>query len=229
MLISNFHREQILKLFESSDIDGDSFFCDDNATDILNYNKIFKPFFSYEYGATKFILIPKDNTVPFVIKIPFKGSYCEYKEDEEDEEYEFCGAEHGLWDYCYEEMVRYEIAKEYKMEKYFMKVELLGTVRGYPIYIQKKCTVFLNSDEYSYPKDSLSIKNLTDKIFNKYNLFTKINSDWLIIFQSYYGEKKLVSFLKFITDNQWDDDLHSRNIGFSGNHPVLIDYGSYYD
>ena len=54
------------------------------------------------------------------------------------------------------------------------------------------------------------------------------NSCWLSDFLDYFGEDIFQKFMKFI-DKQNIGDLHSDNIGYIGNRPVLIDYSGYWD
>ena len=192
--------------------------------------------FSYEHGASKFVLIPIEKS-DFVIKIPYTGYYWE-NEDEDDsnsenyyqigtEEYEeYYGANEGErpWDYCATEALRYKIAKENGFEQYFAKTELLGYVNNYPIYIQERCIPLSNCrKDHRYSKKERSItSDLCGKYYN-------INEDWLTDFRLYYGNEKLIEFIHFIENNEWDDDLRSENIGYKNGRPILIDYSGFFE
>ena len=177
---------------------------------------------SYNYGASKFVLIPENEE--YVIKIPFKGTYYGWDADEE-----FCNfvcAPHGEWDYCEEEVYRYNYATELGFKQFLAQTQFLCNTGpdDYPIYIQEKSQIFSRTVEYSSHSKADRVKTI--KIIDKTNM--PINIDWLTDLRLYHGDEKFSSFLSFIKNAQWDD-LREDNIGYIGNKPVLVDYAGFYE
>ena len=225
-----YDREKLLKIFASAPLyDGEEFH--EGKNDDLLYsidNKILK--YSYYHGATKLAIIPKNKD--YVIKIPYTGSYeyqsgyyyhSIYNRAREDYwEFEFGEDKNRPWDYCANEVIRYNIALENGFSKCFAKTELLGYINNYPIYIQERCITLRDSRNFH-----IHSKEENSKTSSCCNFYFEINMDWLTDFRLYYGEKTLINFIEFIRDNQWDDDLRSENIGYLNNRPVLIDYSGF--
>lgn len=178
-------------------------------------------------GASKYVIIPDDGDE--VIKIPFNGQKDGFYEGEYEEDYIFfpfeCAGVDNGWDYCQREVVIADAAEEEELEQCFAITRRIGFVNGYPIYAQEKAEVWSaahNYNEYSEEKKSTTFekcKRLGVGCFN---------SCWLSDFLDYFGEDIFQKFMKFI-DKQSIDDLHSDNIGYIGNRPVLIDYSGYWD
>ena len=225
-----YNREELLKIFASAILYEGKKFHEGMNEDLLysldgNFYK-----YDYNHGATKLVIIPKKED--FVIKIPYTGSYeyysgyysnSIYRQGREDY-WEFVAGENSFrpWDYCANEIIRYDKALENGFAKYFAKTELLGFIHNYPIYIQEKC-VTLSSDRHfhRYSKE----ENL--KTSNCYKNYYNISIDWLTDFRLKYGEEELINFINFIQDMRWDDDLRSENIGYINGKPVLIDYSGF--
>ncbi len=191
-------------------------------------SRIFECFekdFYIRSGATKMVLIPKDLSLTYVFKIPFTG-YFSFEWDEEEDYIEYEGGEcfSRPWDYCANEVIRYRQAFSAGLEDCFAETSFLKYVNGYPVYIQKRCDVFNNvynkhiHSEEECEKTSTSCSEDLD-----------INIYWLTDFLKYYGIDKLNTFINFIKENGWDDDLRGENIGYIKDRPVLIDYSSFYD
>lgn len=184
----------------------------------------------YAHGASKMVLIP-DEDIGFVLKIPFNGRYdIAYDEDDEPmDDYEFFGFEGARftsdgWNYCETEAIIYEMAKEAGIETCFAKTEYVGDIDGYPVYSQERAEIFYcrkNESEYSEETRSKT----RDKC-KELNVESSINICWMTDFLAYYGEEMLKTFMTFIFDNRIGD-LHSDNIGYIGNRPVLIDYSGF--
>lgn len=209
-----------------------SIFCDRDNDDFMEN---IKNYFSYEYGATKIVLIPKYelNIRNYVIKIPYSGNnkYSYYLdlngEEHEEESYEeFYNAdcEEEPWNYCQAEVNRYKIAYEEGFKDNFAKTEYIGEVRGYPIYAQEKCTVFSRSSGGKF-YSTFALEETSNLTHNYYG----INLKWLTDFRFFYGDNHLSNFINFISNNEWDDDLRSDNLGYIGDRPVVIDYAGYYE
>lgn len=193
------------------------------------YSKVVNPlkkencYLDSNSGATKGILFFKDLDV--VIKIPFIGEESCY----EDDVIEFYGAD-GDWDYCRLEANLYNCAKEKKIEIFFAETKYITTIQDYPIYTQPIVQIFYNSNIHKSfdesNKDYIKIKDSLVKtsriIADNYGL----ESEWLFIAFKKYGFYMLKKFLTFLKDYDIND-LHSGNIGYKNNLPILLDYSGY--
>ena len=169
------------------------------------------------YGATKLVIIMEKED--FVFKIPFNS---EWDNEEEDYIFFYGAPATSTWDYCEAEEERYDFAEEYGFSKYLAKTNIVySTKNGVRIYIQPKCSVYSNHKTTS---------KRSSKIFSKWfkRSLPIDDEQWLNTFIDYYGAYKLKQFLNFLVNEDWDDDLASRNIGYTiEGKPVLIDYSSY--
>ena len=169
------------------------------------------------YGATKLVIIMEEED--FVFKIPFNSEWDSWKGDY----IFFCGAPAtSTWDYCEAEEERYDFAEEYGFSEYLAKTNIVyNTKNGIRIYIQPKCSVHSNHKTTS---------KRNGRVFSKWfkRCLPIEDVQWLNTFVDYYGAYKLKQFLTFLLNEEWDDDLGSRNIGYTiEGKPVLIDYSSY--
>ena len=227
-----YDREQLLKTLENLPIYANCNFGEENQDEVLAAlnNKMFYDY-DYAYGATKLAIIPVDKD--YVIKIPYTGTYNRnyYNEDDEYDEtldtgewVDFCGAEDAdeCWNYCSSEVNRYKIAEEYGFAICFAETRLLGDVHNFPIYVQEKCEILEHCHQtHTHSREECNLYSLT--------YGCSINPNWLIDFSNYYGKEMLNSFLKFLTDMGWDDDLRSSNIGYIKDRPVIVDYSGYWE
>lgn len=169
------------------------------------------------YGATKLVIIMNDEDIVF--KIPFNSTW-----DYEGNDYAFFyGAPAtSTWDYCEAEEERYNTAKENGFANYVAKTSMVySTKNGVRIYTQPKC--------YEHSKEKRTSKKRLEafKKWTKFNL-PILEPSWLNAFIDHYGAYKLKKFLKFLINEEWDDDLSGPNIGYTATgKPILIDYSSY--
>lgn len=183
----------------------------------------------YAYGASKIVLMEED--ADFVFKIPFNGQY-ERSYDEDDYPMDdfsfndFTGAPFGIheWDYCETETVVYKMAAAAGLAECFAKTEYAGDVDGYPVYIQEKAVIF-----NLYPTHhSIEENTHTKERCGEMGVSTSgIDICWITDFIEYHGEEMLKKFLEFIVEKNIGD-LHTDNIGYIGDRPVLIDYSDFY-
>lgn len=224
-----YNTKSILNMLSCTNLYDGKEFHEGNNEDVLIPIADFLPNFDYAHGATKLVIIP-DKT-DYVIKIPYTGFFEiedgwedtdgeYYEENEEYTPYEGAGDEGYPWDYCWNEVRRYEIAEEEGLEKYFAKTEFVGMVRGYPIYVQEKCTTYRNKKNYHSKEE----QDTTSKVCGNWK---DVNLNWLTDFRLYYGDKELLRFANFIRNNYYDDDLRDENIGYINDRPVLIDYSGF--
>ena len=170
-------------------------------------------------GATKGVLIFEN--FGFVIKIPF--IFCDGDE--------MCGACDGVhdWDYCSQEVCRYEMAEEEGFGDIFLETDLLGEVNNHPIYIQPYAKVLSQIDGITYNSNHRSGTDvdatLAKEIDNSED-YTMLDSNWEADFLVRYGIEMFKKFKLYIKDN-WINDLRDDNIGYIGKNPVLIDYAGF--
>lgn len=194
----------------------------------------------YAYGASKFVVIAEPEVESnFVVKIPFNGEYIEEEECNEDEGWvytetvfhQYEGAEYALnyWDYCETEASIYKMAEEAGLASCFAKTELVDYVSGYPVYKQEKATIFGHicydeerASRYSEERTD-SYKKTCQKIGISPN---RVNINWMTDFLEYYGAIMLKRFVDFLNKIHIGD-LHTDNIGYIGDRPVLVDYSSF--
>lgn len=173
--------------------------------------------FTFEEGATKCVIIPKE--ADYVIKIPFDGEYRD-NEEEEEEFYMFTGGGQEGWDYCDQECAFYEdIIKGSGFEKFFLSNNVLSF--DWPIYTQQKAEVYVDS----YRKTSNKSKQMVKEM--KKSIWTNLPNIWLeLCLENFnFDVNKLKNFICFLDDNF--SDLHRSNIGYVGNQAVVIDYAGY--
>lgn len=181
--------------------------------------------FGWAMGASKIVIIPTDSE--YVLKIPF-NSRVEIEDEEGDGEisYNFdafeCANTSNGWDYCAAECDTYERAWIKHLDACFLQTEFYGTINGWPVYVQRKCTVAFCSEEDPY--DSAE-KELIRSCYNDNNYYA-LPFKWAIDFYNYYGETVLRELLSFLREEDLYD-FHCNNLGYFNNVPVIFDYGDY--
>jgi len=211
----------------------DDDFCEENFWSYIDKSIIEDCDAEVNYGATKLVFSFKDTD--FVIKIPFFGSYeeeyCSDESDNEDEynEYygycfkEFSGAPlDNDWNYCAAESEIYKLAKEEGIEDLFAKTEFLGRVNDLFVYTQEKAEMFDYCKTTLSKEDSISIqKKMKD-------ISSPIRSEvWVYDFINYYNEELFDELCAFL--NKYEiNDMHSGNIGYIEDRPVLVDYSAFH-
>lgn len=186
---------------------------------------VIKPFeekydkpFDWDSGATKVVLIFKD--LGFVIKMPL--TYCDGEE--------LCGADdaYNNWDYCEQEVTRFEWMQDEKVDKMFAETRYLTNIYGFPIYIQEYAEVLSDIQMSDIQKYSSHTDKDTDKVLkiSIRNGYESIDTDWEADILVNYGEEFYNHFMSVIAD-YCIDDLRETNIGYIGKRPVIIDYSGF--
>lgn len=202
--------------------------------------------FSTDSGVSKGVIIFEK--LGIVIKIPYVGLYeratdcsncgwenCETcpltEEDLEDDFIPFDNADdiyelkrYSNWDYCENELVKYEKAREEGFVDFFPKTEFYGLVDGHPVYLQEKVKSF-----YAGLEDRPPSRVARESYENSRRVQSApISEEWLLQAIDFYGLERLESFLVFIEKEGLDDDLHDGNIGFNyQNAPILLDWAGW--
>lgn len=224
MMLNKFLNEYENEIREILDALHDCYFdeLDDYTFDesvVTPFNDSYKKPFKTANGASKGVLIFPN--FGFVIKIPF--IFCNGDE--------MCGAQDGVhdWDYCSQEVCRYEMAEEEGFGDIFLETDLLGEVNNHPIYIQPYAEVLntLNSEEYtSNHCSSVEADKETVRLLDKQESYDWLNENWEADFYVKYGIERFKKFKTYLRDN-WITDLRDANIGYIGKNPVLIDYAGF--
>jgi len=184
-------------------------------------------------GASKAVIIP--TKLDFVIKIPFFGAYEEVWH-EEDDDYEleftdFTNANLNLhsediknasrWDYCENEIFRYDYAMKAGIKDFFADEEYIITLNSIRYYIQEKAVTLMDAR-----LKGLSIpSNESQKFYENYK-DNGFYSEWCCNAIDYYGKELFVRFLAFV-DKENLSDFHNENYGYVNDRPVLIDWAGF--
>ena len=145
-------------------------FTDDDASFFVEeFSLRYKKDFTWEAGATKCVIIPKEDD--FVIKVPFNGRI--------GWEGEFIDFENGGgegWDYCDLEQAYFEEdVKGTGFEKFFLVPEYICSINGWPVYIQPKINMYKKS---CCPISSTGSSILTMKTKSKNIRFSSLPDEW---------------------------------------------------
>ena len=213
-----YNKEEIFNLLSKFNF---GFGFDDSRMDELAaYLASQKFLFTYDFGVTKAVIIPKG--ADYVIKIPFEGYY-----NLSNHFYNFTEAnDKDGWDYCREEADRYKFLSDNPLKECFAETYFLGYIDHYPIYIQEKCSPF-NYNKNSKTKEE---KKMIQPYLRHYtSRGVDLNTNWCIDFRNYYGEELFNYFLYFIDRYKWGDDLSSDNVGYKCGRPVVIDFAGFRD
>ena len=195
-------------------------------------------------GITKIVAI--NNSCSKVLKIPFHAAYEEEYDYEyeqytgENEYFDFQNAdsshsieeENAEWDYCADEVRKYEQAVKDGMEEFFPAIEFYKEGKcGVPYYIQEKVMPFKVKDFKEENKKN-SYKNAT-KISESYRnkgKYIRVNNYFIAACLEWYGEEKTIDFLEYayIKYPEIGRDLHEGNLGRRMNGaPVVLDFAGF--
>ena len=200
---------------------------------ISSMNDCYEGFYSLN-GASKYVLL--NDTLPFVIKVPFNGYWEEDYNEETDEytgEFSFVDFEGSHFsphnNYCAGETIIYDMMCKYAFDMFFAETKFFKKIDETPIYIQEKVIPY-SSDK---SKNFRSIK--TSKLAEKLASRTYINfpEAWIEAAICHYGKELTEAFIVYLSSD--DDvaeiireDLHSSNFGYRENgEPCILDYSGY--
>lgn len=182
-------------------------FNEDDAEEIANMShaKLF-------YGATRWCFV-------------FDGDDYVYKiSRNDDEEYHY--------DYCERELKNYEIAKTFDVEKLLLELRFVKELtNGIRIYAQSKFDFSHNDMDVNYNRilrkkvNSRYSPSIVRKSIN-HCLYNSIAFIWYARMIQLYGKKFARSFERF-TKAAKVNDLHTANIGWKNDKPIILDYGGF--
>ena len=233
-MIYDFHLTLIKKIFNICNINDielrDMYDANDLIYKIQKWtgNKIvdmFNRHFEMDAGASKLVLIPLEGD--YVYKIPLSYSIDGILFEELNED--------GYHDFCEVEVDRCLEIKHAGFGDFIAKEEYVDFINGLSIYKMEKAVPFDETRKY-LSNSSMGLSNNYDSIYKRLNSssysesmanVTSIPIEWMNILVEKQGLLRTTDFFNYLIENGWDDDLHSGNIGFINNNPVLIDYSGY--
>ena len=179
-------------------------------------------------GVSKVAIIPKEKN--YVIKIPYYGKYRKSNGIKCFDPY-FSSISKSS-DYCKSEEIIYNKAKAKGLDTFFAEIEQIGKIKSIPIYVQRKAVIF---EDVYYPEDDEE-ENLNEHEISIFKTITTKYSDlvedeylpisWMKDFICSYGELAFDKLYNFLSDNNIQD-LHSENIGYICERPVLVDFSGF--
>ena len=179
-------------------------------------------------GVSKVAIIPKEKN--YVIKIPYYGKYRKSNGIKCFDPY-FSSISKSS-DYCKSEEIIYNKAKANGLDTFFAEIEQIGKIKSIPIYVQRKAVIF---EDVYYPEDDEE-ENLNEREVSIFKTITTKYSDlvedeylpisWMKDFIFSYGELAFDKLYNFLSDNNIQD-LHSENIGYICEKPVLVDFSGF--
>ena len=179
-------------------------------------------------GVSKVAIIPKEKN--YVIKIPYYGKYRKSNGIKCFDPYFSSISKSG--DYCKSEEIIYNKAKANGLGTFFAEIEQIGKIKSIPIYVQRKAVIF---EDVHYPEDDEE-ENLNECEISIFKTITAKYPDlvedeylplsWMKDFIFSYGELAFDKLYSFLSDNNIQD-LHSENIGYICERPVLVDFSGF--
>ena len=205
--------------------------CDDDILSSVN-NK-YKGFYSLS-GASKYVLV--NDTLPFVIKVPFNGyweeDYCE-EVDEYSDSYSFVNFEGSHFsphnDYCASETIIYDMMCKLTFDIFFAETKFFKRIDETSIYIQEKVIPYSSDKSKSFR--SIKTSKLAERLASR--TYISFPEAWIEAAICHYGKELTEAFIVYLSSD--DDvaeiireDLHSSNFGYRENgEPCILDYSGY--
>ena len=189
------------------------------------------------HGVSKMaIVIPESH---YVIKVPFNGKWDTYYDDDNDayeecwEDFMYANPENYSFDYCRDELDKYERAVSAGLGIFFAETLFYGYTRGgYPLYLQEKVRPDSHLRRADTPKAKENsftvVKSKREKDYN----WKRLPEEWLAMAIDKYGLKLVERFIDFINNEEPEisDDLHGGNYGYRyDGSPVLLDFSGWRD
>ena len=182
-----------------------------------------------DWGVTQFVIIDKD--LIDVIKIPFRGTWESYYNDDtnaDDERFvEFDNHYDIITQQIYEKAIKKNVA-----DIFIEQIYLGETIDGTPVYRQ----------EYVYPCSDEKIHNTTkgsrDLVNQEYkkaivsatkssSYWNTFRNDWLANVVDCFGLDFIKRLFDFLAENELTD-FHEGNYGWRANgDPCIFDYAGY--
>lgn len=204
------------------------FGCDEYTEDLIGEQiaEVVDNDFYVSCGVSKAVIVV--DSLPFVIKIPFNGTWEDYDYDDDNDSCdEPCfsffelASDYSPSNYCEDEFEKTEHVEEAGFGVLVPEMMYLGKVEGASVFIQEKVTPLCEHRRLTPSKDSLNKAE-------KYLLpFTK---EWIGLVIDFYGEDFWRSFLKWA--NEWEPDIltdmHTSNYGLNKDgRPVMFDISGF--
>lgn len=183
------------------------------------------------FGMSKIVFI-SPNLKGVVIKIPFNGYFLKTEKDNDDS-YEWYPFESAPGtdssDYCYTEYEKYLELKNIGLSQFVAETEYFKAIDEVKIFVQEK-VISSADNEYDY-NASFNSKQIATE-WDKDNIFSFSDTEWIANCIDKYGEEKTKNFLFYCTNEDTDicEDAHHHNYGYRANGtPAFLDYSNYLD
>lgn len=210
----------------------DEDFCYEHLTEYLDDEALYAEGWNYDNGASKLVLF--NNNYNFVVKIPFNSYISGWNGDFEYVS-QFLSAIYPIsggygWDYCKSEAEYFKLAEQYHVDFFFAPTRYIGSIAGYPIYIQEKIDIYNDNSpyhEHTIDERSKSAKRASDMGIKNYNIF---GCDYLVDLFNYYTPNEIRMLFNFINRNDIGD-LRTENVGYElvTGAPLICDYSDFRD
>lgn len=177
-------------------------------------------------GASKAVFTNEE--FDMVLKVPihgyiYNGSEYQY--------YNACDEE--PWDYCFDELKKYEQAKEDGFANFFPYTKFIEEdCNGIRYYAQEKVEPFGKIFKDMEAEDRENTKKILEKILDEIEVDDYPNLFFTQKCIDFYGYEKTKKFFEYIYIRypEIGSDLYSRNLGFRKNgEPVILDFSGFRD
>lgn len=207
--------------------------CQNYLDDVYEFIKDYHPEVDWINNGVSKIVISYNDLPNYVIKIPFKGKYDEYNDENaffiNADCYEKPYENVNTWDYCESEAnCYYDAEKYYGLGDMFAKTEYLGEIENTPVYISEKITILMSDTKVK--NSNKHTEKIAKTLQSKYEIdYSFCEGDGLLAFINCYGEERTEDLVSFL-EEYGIEDLHNGNIGYDlyGN-VKIIDYSGWYD
>lgn len=200
---------------------------DDNSIESnfsrLFYKNISEDVTAYNTGATKLVLIKKEDP-NYVLKIPFHG----YNPTDRFKRADDINKGTNSWDYCENEAIKYKDLKDDAIKEFFAETIWIEDLSDdMIIYAQEKAEPYSRGNSMFSDEDFEEAQHLTSS-----HEWTRLPSTWVILAIRYYGFEKVEKLFTFFDEHpEYSGDLHGGNVGIAvkDKRPVIFDYSGYRD
>ena len=196
------------------------------------YSNLLNDRFEFFNGISKCVIVLEDSD--FVVKIPFNGAYQTIWNKDEEEVVDFLHFTEANdinhpdatgWDYCENELIKYEKAQEEGFGKFFAHTEFYRNVSGHPTYLQEKVVPYSYNDGGPILPSQQAMKRYENSDVVPRG---RTPADWAALLFDFYDAEEVNAFWEYADDNGLTNDLHSENIGFAQDgRPILLDWADW--
>ena len=155
------------------------------------------------YGCTKIVVIPNEGE--WVLKVPIN-----YEKE----------------DFCKIEVENYKKAKRNDLGDFFCEAHFLMNYYNAPCYIMRRAQVD-ESNLFSDVRRYMSSEGFTEEEIED-KMYDLDDDDILYDFFCSYYQVDFVDKLMSFLSKEKINDIHSENMGYYGDRPIIFDYSGYF-